>query len=70
MQTYRFKSLSVFILFAMSLGAVAAEPDVDAGSVDWPSFRGVGAKGIAEGYPLPVSWNADPEQGQLSLIHI
>ena len=68
MQTYRFKSLSVFMLFAMSLGAVAAEPDVDAGSVDWPSFRGVGAKGIAEGYPLPVSWNADPEQGQVKGI--
>ena len=67
MQTYRFKSLFLSLLFATPLCAVAVEPDVGVSGVDWPSFRGAGAKGIADGYPLPVSWNADPEQKHLVL---
>ncbi len=27
---------------------------------NWPAFRGPGATGVAEGYPLATSWNADP----------
>ncbi len=27
---------------------------------NWPAFRGPGATGVAEGYALPTSWNADP----------
>lgn len=27
---------------------------------NWPAFRGSGASGVAEGYTLPTSWNADP----------
>ena len=27
---------------------------------DWPSFRGAGARGVAEGYPIRTKWNADP----------
>jgi outer membrane protein assembly factor BamB len=26
----------------------------------WPGFRGPGATGVADGYSLPTSWNADP----------
>lgn len=34
----------------------------------WPAFRGPGGAGVAEGHPLPTSWNAEPggeEQGVL-----
>ena len=27
---------------------------------DWPSFRGTGARGVAEGFPIRTQWNADP----------
>ncbi len=27
--------------------------------VDWPQFRGIEASGVADGYPLPLSWNVD-----------
>jgi len=27
---------------------------------NWPAFRGPGARGVVEGYPLATSWNADP----------
>src|SRR5437660_1758991 len=26
---------------------------------NWPSFRGADARGIAEGYPTPTTWNAE-----------
>ena len=29
-------------------------------STNWPSFRGAGARGVAEGFPLRTHWNADP----------
>src|SRR4029078_9051148 len=25
---------------------------------DWPQFRGISAQGIAEGFSVPVTWNA------------
>jgi outer membrane protein assembly factor BamB len=31
--------------------------------VDWPSFRGVRAAGVAEGYPTPTNWNVTSRQG-------
>jgi outer membrane protein assembly factor BamB len=30
--------------------------------VDWPQFRGIRANGIAEGFPLPASWNLASRQ--------
>lgn len=33
---------------------------------NWPEFRGLGARGIADGYPTRVSWNADVAAGKLS----
>ena len=35
---------------------------------DWPSFRGLGARGVAEGFSLPEQWNADPESGELKNV--
>jgi outer membrane protein assembly factor BamB len=31
--------------------------------VDWPQFRGIRASGVAEGFPLPASWNVASNQG-------
>ncbi len=28
-------------------------------NIHWPSFRGSNANGIAEGYPLPITWNVE-----------
>ena len=33
---------------------------------DWPSFRGAGACGVADGYPVRASWNADAAAGSVS----
>lgn len=41
--------------FALGLNAHA-----DDESQNWPAFRGPGAAGVADGYPLPTVWNADP----------
>jgi len=30
---------------------------------EWPQFRGVGARGVADGSPLPVNWNAKTGYG-------
>ena len=35
---------------------------------NWPGFRGIGAQGIADGYPTRVAWNADAAAGKLSGI--
>src|ERR1044071_4712748 len=42
--------------------ALAAESD------SWPGFRGRDGVGVADGYPLPASWNADPSEGKMSGI--
>jgi outer membrane protein assembly factor BamB len=31
--------------------------------VDWPSFRGIRAAGVADGYVTPTTWNASAKQG-------
>jgi hypothetical protein len=53
---------------ATATGAAGDEPVAEAEPVrvktspNWPSFRGENASGIAEGYPLPVTW--DVEKGE------
>ena len=37
-------------------------------STNWPMFRGTGARGVAEGFPLRTKWNADAESGELEGI--
>ncbi len=44
----------VIISLALPTYAIA-EP----ASTNWPSFRGPGASGVAEGYKLPVKWNVE-----------
>lgn len=45
--------LLTFLLVSVS---VAARNAVTPGR-DWPQFRGIGARGVAEGTPTPASWN-------------
>ena len=33
---------------------------------NWPAFRGTGARGVAEGYPIRTHWNANPESNEVS----
>lgn len=40
-------------------GDAADDQDRDRTTVHWPSFRGTNANGIADGHPLPVSWNLE-----------
>ena len=35
---------------------------------DWPAFRGLGGRGVAEGFSLPTTWNANPESGDLKNV--
>lgn len=35
---------------------------------DWPAFRGLGGRGVAEGYSLPETWNADPTAGAIENV--
>ena len=35
---------------------------------DWPAFRGLGGRGVAEGFKLPAVWNADTESGELKNV--
>ena len=40
-------------------GAVRAPAESARPGVDWPSFRGISARGVAEGYRAPLRWNAE-----------
>ena len=46
------------LLGVVSFSAVGDEPP---SKTDWPSFRGSGAAGVADGFSLPESWNAEAE---------
>lgn len=35
---------------------------------DWPAFRGLNGVGVADGSPLPATWNADAAAGKLTGI--
>lgn len=53
-----------FSFFGLILLATASLSTADP-SQNWPMFRGPGATGVTEGYPLPASWNADLEHGEI-----
>jgi outer membrane protein assembly factor BamB len=40
-------------------GAALLTADSPRPGVDWPSFRGISARGVAEGYPAPLRWNGE-----------
>jgi len=49
-----FTTLSVACALAVTLSAWRADPKP---GVDWPSFRGIKASGVADGFALPTTWN-------------
>jgi len=54
----KFKSnlyFAILVLLLLSFSISAQEKT----GVNWPSFRGVNASGIAEGFSTPVSWNLE-----------
>ncbi len=48
---------TALLLIATSLATPAQERPRQ--GIDWPQFRGIDASGVAEGYPLPLSWNVE-----------
>ena len=46
--------------------AVSAWIVGSAQETNWPSFRGPGGRGVAEGFAVRASWNVDPGKGDLS----
>ncbi len=52
-----FLLLTAFCMFA-SAAPVTAQKSADK-SVNWPSFRGTDARGIAEGFAGPTTWDAE-----------
>ncbi len=49
------RALALVLLTALITSVSAGKVP---GNANWPSFRGPDAGGIAEGYPLPTSWDA------------
>src|SRR5687768_7257554 len=39
------------------LAATLVAADTPRAGIDWPSFRGPGARGVAEGAPAPTTWD-------------
>ena len=48
------------VLVAVVLASRAPGQEAAAGT--WPSFRGAGAAGVADGYPLPAKWSVPDSQ--------
>ena len=51
----RLRSLLTVVAAALSIAALSA--DTPRPGIDWPSFRGPGARGISEGAPAPATWD-------------
>ena len=50
--------VSILSILVVATATLLAATDPKPG-VDWPSYRGIGASGIAEGYPTVTSWNTE-----------
>jgi outer membrane protein assembly factor BamB len=61
------RTLALAVLFGGALIAATQSPPSPGAAptpgVDWPQFRGIDASGVAEGFPLPVTWNVESGQG-------
>jgi outer membrane protein assembly factor BamB len=55
------RSFLMTSLFALPAATLASNPEQN-----WPEFRGAGARGVADGYPTPTTWNVDAAAGKLS----
>ena len=53
-----------WVVVAIALLTVGTLPAEESG--DWPTFRGPGARGIAEGFSTPTTWNADGAAGEMT----
>jgi outer membrane protein assembly factor BamB len=51
------RSLAALLLALLPTGSLAAER-----TVNWPSFRGTNATGIAEGFATPATWDVEKSQ--------
>jgi outer membrane protein assembly factor BamB len=47
-------------VFSVTLTVRSSDPKPGS---DWPSFRGIHASGVAEGFPTPTTWNIPKKQG-------
>ena len=56
----------VFLLIAIVLISLGAGGENK--TQDWPSFRGPGGRGVADGFSVPSSWNADPSAGKVERV--
>jgi len=54
----RFILLSVFALIFINV-------HIDIKAQNWPSFRGPGGRGVADGFPVRTLWNADSTVGKI-----
>jgi outer membrane protein assembly factor BamB len=59
MNTIRKTAVLIISVVGPLVNTMAQQP------TDWPSFRGQGARGVAEGFPVRTKWNADVEIGEL-----
>jgi len=59
-------TLRTFITVAFATWAVGMCSAGAKETQHWSGFRGNGATGVADGYPLPTAWNADPDAEQPS----
>jgi outer membrane protein assembly factor BamB len=58
--------LALFCLLLSTYSPTAAQKPVTPEKVsNWPSFRGVHASGVANGYPSPTSWNVEENKNVL-----
>src|SRR5258707_276475 len=51
--------LLLLILLLLGREATLLAADSQKRDTNWPSFRGPGARGIAEGYGTPTTWDAE-----------
>lgn len=52
--------MRVFTLGLLAAAIATAQPHASTAprpGIDWPQFRGIAASGVAEGAPLPATWN-------------
>jgi outer membrane protein assembly factor BamB len=59
----RLASVVVLLGIVFAYHAVTHTAGTPKPGIDWPQFRGIRATGVAEGFPLPASWDVAKGQG-------
>ena len=54
---------SAIVLMVVGSGLALTKGAAPRAGVDWPSFRGVRASGVAEGFKTPTTWNVEESKG-------